>query len=411
MELTKEEKGKKRISGITLIALVLTIIVLLILAGVSISMLTGENGILKQAQLAKKLTEVSSEKEGVQLIMQMHYLDENNERYDIGTKLYDRNITNGNKWSIIMIKDTKETYGNDWRYIPKGTNLLDYGEAKYNWLYNEETGEAIQLEEDSFIELAYGANLAVKDGLVFNLDPLNMENSDSWGDAILYGFNGVEKDEDGNVISGFSGEDFNFDGEDDYIEIYSDSDFSQEGITIETYGCILEDMWGLAGFYKGPVEGSRYAFKYMVGNMLLDHTNESRCFQIAGTFFQGIETGTQYQCLLYKNDFHIPIKNDVYYGDAYVTFSLKDDGSFFVMLDGEKVAEDKFNPEYVEHYKEYLSNKAYPIIIGKSTNADIFTCRKLKTYAIRLYNKALSEGEVIDNYEKTVAYRELLNNN
>ena len=35
--------------GITLIALVLTIIVLLILAGVSISMLTGDNGILGQA--------------------------------------------------------------------------------------------------------------------------------------------------------------------------------------------------------------------------------------------------------------------------------------------------------------------------------------------------------------------------
>ena len=34
--------------GITLIALVVTIIVLLILAGVSISMLTGENGILKR---------------------------------------------------------------------------------------------------------------------------------------------------------------------------------------------------------------------------------------------------------------------------------------------------------------------------------------------------------------------------
>ena len=43
--------------GITLIALVITIIVLLILAGVSIAMLTGENGILTQAQRAKNETE------------------------------------------------------------------------------------------------------------------------------------------------------------------------------------------------------------------------------------------------------------------------------------------------------------------------------------------------------------------
>ena len=39
--------------GITLIALVVTIIVLLILAGVSIAMLTGKNGILTQGEKAK----------------------------------------------------------------------------------------------------------------------------------------------------------------------------------------------------------------------------------------------------------------------------------------------------------------------------------------------------------------------
>ena len=49
--------------GITLIALVITIIVLLLLAGVSIAMLTGENGILKKAQLAKELSEQKQEEE------------------------------------------------------------------------------------------------------------------------------------------------------------------------------------------------------------------------------------------------------------------------------------------------------------------------------------------------------------
>ena len=53
--------------GVTLIALVVTIIVLLILAGVSINMLTGQNGILKRATEAKNTTEVASEKEGIQM--------------------------------------------------------------------------------------------------------------------------------------------------------------------------------------------------------------------------------------------------------------------------------------------------------------------------------------------------------
>jgi len=48
-------KFKKNL-GITLIALVVTIVVLLILAGISISMLTGQNGILNRAQEAKEKT-------------------------------------------------------------------------------------------------------------------------------------------------------------------------------------------------------------------------------------------------------------------------------------------------------------------------------------------------------------------
>ena len=39
----------KKQNGITLIALVVTIIVLIILAGVSIAMLIGENGVISQA--------------------------------------------------------------------------------------------------------------------------------------------------------------------------------------------------------------------------------------------------------------------------------------------------------------------------------------------------------------------------
>ena len=50
---------KKKNEGITLIALVVTIIVLMILAGVSVSMLTGQNGILNRAAEAKENTDSS----------------------------------------------------------------------------------------------------------------------------------------------------------------------------------------------------------------------------------------------------------------------------------------------------------------------------------------------------------------
>ena len=62
-------KKLKNTKGITLIALVETIIIILILAGVSIAMLTGNNGILTQGKRAKEETEIAEEKEAISLAM------------------------------------------------------------------------------------------------------------------------------------------------------------------------------------------------------------------------------------------------------------------------------------------------------------------------------------------------------
>ena len=56
--MKKKLMKKENFKGITLIALVVTIVVLLILATVSIGMLTGENGIITQAQNSKEQTEI-----------------------------------------------------------------------------------------------------------------------------------------------------------------------------------------------------------------------------------------------------------------------------------------------------------------------------------------------------------------
>ena len=53
----------KSISGITLVALVVTIVILLILAGITIATLFGENGIINKAQKAKEDTEKSTKNE------------------------------------------------------------------------------------------------------------------------------------------------------------------------------------------------------------------------------------------------------------------------------------------------------------------------------------------------------------
>ena len=73
MKKTKETRKNR---GITLIALVITIIVLLILAGVSIAMLTGNNGILTQAKLAKENTQTAKEDEENKLAKNNEYINE-----------------------------------------------------------------------------------------------------------------------------------------------------------------------------------------------------------------------------------------------------------------------------------------------------------------------------------------------
>ena len=57
---------RKNDKGITLLALVITIIVLLILAGITISAITGDNGIIGNAEKAKEEAEIANEKEIVE---------------------------------------------------------------------------------------------------------------------------------------------------------------------------------------------------------------------------------------------------------------------------------------------------------------------------------------------------------
>lgn len=65
--INKARKNRKENRGITLIALVITIIILLILAGITIATLTGDNGILSKANLAKMQTEQEEGMEAIKL--------------------------------------------------------------------------------------------------------------------------------------------------------------------------------------------------------------------------------------------------------------------------------------------------------------------------------------------------------
>lgn len=105
-------KGKmQRKSGITLISLVVTIIVLLILAGVSIATLAGPNGILTRANEAKEETQNAEQEERYNIARQEDFINEYTTGIEV-EQVTDQNPgvletdeTNANTFIINSIED------------------------------------------------------------------------------------------------------------------------------------------------------------------------------------------------------------------------------------------------------------------------------------------------------------------
>ncbi len=85
---------KNNDKGITLVALVITIIVLLILAGITIAALSGENGILKRAAQARYEEQIGQTKDLISM-----------EVYDAATEFYYDKYVNGTDMGDNTIGD------------------------------------------------------------------------------------------------------------------------------------------------------------------------------------------------------------------------------------------------------------------------------------------------------------------
>ena len=114
------KKNFKNEKAITLIALVITIIVLLILAGISIATLTGNNGLLSKATSAKEETKKAEYKESLELIGAGLQIDKRRENWTTGVFMgkYKEAIENDKKFKGSLVKEennkikvtTKEGY-------------------------------------------------------------------------------------------------------------------------------------------------------------------------------------------------------------------------------------------------------------------------------------------------------------
>lgn len=92
--------------GITLVALVITIIVLLILAGISIQALTGKNGLLKKTKYAEVKTILSTAKEETQIAINSLVIDKYMNKTDITPKMLSDEINKTNNRETYTENET-----------------------------------------------------------------------------------------------------------------------------------------------------------------------------------------------------------------------------------------------------------------------------------------------------------------
>ena len=387
--------NKQNNRGITLLALVITIIVLLILASVSISMLTGSNGILTQVQNAKTETKAKSEEEAIRMSItsnnMQNYIDNSSNTNMIGKNLYDKVLSNGDKWNIVVVNN--KTYGTGWNFIEKNTAIENYGTTENAWLANYQTGELIKLEDNQYTNLSYESGLATTDGLIFNMDALNMSDSSSWGDGVhLYGFD--DEDEQG----GYKGNYFEFDGVNDYITVDGNLNVEDE-ITLEFYGSINQ-----------PYETTFFYVPFFSAY------NGINCMRMWCTYKTNLCTNFGYKSCNNESIWEssiaphtLLVKQDIEFNkDMMVTATYNHNTqTYSIYSNGTLLKNAILDQSYWENFKNNEVPKIQYFSIGTLTWNEIKGYFNGKVYSIRIYNKALDANQVQENYNKAVAYHNI----
>ena len=134
---------KKSGKGITLIALVITIVVLLILAGVTIATLTGDNGLLTRANEAKEKTEEAEVIEKLKIAILEDEVGNSNKEVVIDKK---------ENYYILTYKDKKYLYTKNGEVTEYDNTLAYYIETR-------------QLNTGDYIEYSIGNGKNTQNGI------------------------------------------------------------------------------------------------------------------------------------------------------------------------------------------------------------------------------------------------------
>lgn len=104
----KLHKIKKNELGITLVALVVTVVILIILAGVAINLTLGNNGLFARAKIAERKYKYAQAKEDVELVLSDIYIDCVSQEKEYNAEEIYNAILSNNKLNILKVYQEDE---------------------------------------------------------------------------------------------------------------------------------------------------------------------------------------------------------------------------------------------------------------------------------------------------------------
>ena len=261
-KLTKKE-------GITLIALVITILILLILAGITITAVTGENGILNSALKAKEETEIENEKEiiGRATVQTMGEDDRGNIKKETLQENLDNETTKGktevkekNENFEVIFTDSKRHYlvdkdGNvrkeEWwsekdeeenNYITNGNITLQTGD--YILYDANDNGEYTYTSTAERTGIASGENQTFSSNYETKWRLLGVENTESGDYLILVPATPIKStSQKGLMLKGSIGYQYGIDEIENISKIYGNGNGASHSRAIK-----IEDINKITGY-------------------------------------------------------------------------------------------------------------------------------------------------------------------
>ena len=239
----------KNSRGITLIALVVTIIILLILAGISITMLTGQNGILNRAQEAKNKTEQAQEDEKEKITAMEAMVQ------SAGTA-----VTNPSSYGENPNAQATSDGTGKYFALPTGasyvTGTVDTGvvvnikESEFVWVPVDD----VVLDTSKVEELPTSSENGTESGKTYT--PMAVKVGDNYK-GILYSYSGSNSYLKYASNQNYQGNESEY-REPDIVNSYDIEDYKEEGITEELltteYNAMIESVKKYKGFYVARYE-------------------------------------------------------------------------------------------------------------------------------------------------------------